>query len=305
MDDFLMLSFRLDRQMKDFVENSIYNFDIAGFEVDDPVEKRELLAQSPEWDLADLPLDDDGNISYKVFFTDDEKGEKTLNEFVIFFSTGIPGFEYDFKYIDNSNWEDEWKKSYKSFPIGNKIWIKPSWEEEIPAGKICIEIEPKMAFGTGTHETTSLCMSYVENWNLAEKRVLDIGCGSAILSILAKKLGAKEVDACDIDPLAIENAKDNCKINGVEDVNVFYSDLFSEVEGVYDLIFANILAEIIMTMLDEVDDRLNQGGKMILSGIITSKAQMVIDKLEEKGFEILDHLEKGEWALIACRKKDV
>lgn len=305
MDDFLMLSFSLDRQMKDFVENSIYNFDIAGFEVDDPVEKRELLAQSPEWDLADLPLDDDGKISYKVFFTDDENGEKILNEFVIFFSTGIPGFEYDFSYIDNSNWEDEWKKSYKAFPIGERIWIKPSWEEEVPEEKICIEIEPKMAFGTGTHETTSLCMAYVEKWDLAGKRVLDIGCGSGILSILAKKLDAKEVDACDIDPLAIENAKDNCKINGVEDVNVFYSDLFSEVDGSYDLIFANILAEIIMTMLDEVDGRLNPGGKMVLSGIITSKAKMVIDKLEEKGFEILDHLEKGEWALIACRKKDV
>ena len=291
--------------MKDFVENSIYNFDIAGFEVDDPVEKRELLAQSPEWDLADLPLDDDGKISYKVFFTDDENGEKILNEFVIFFSTGIPGFEYDFSYIDNSNWEDEWKKSYKAFPIGERIWIKPSWEEEVPEEKICIEIEPKMAFGTGTHETTSLCMAYVEKWDLAGKRVLDIGCGSGILSILAKKLDAKEVDACDIDPLAIENAKDNCKINGVEDVNVFYSDLFSEVDGSYDLIFANILAEIIMTMLDEVDGRLNPGGKMVLSGIITSKAKMVIDKLEEKGFEILDHLEKGEWALIACRKKDV
>lgn len=305
MDDFLLISFKLKRELDNIVQNSIYNFDITGFEVDDPVEKKELLTQTPEWELSDIEIKDDGYIKYKVFFVDDEKGEKAMNEVIIFLKSIDPNFNYEFEYIDNSNWEDEWKKTYTSFPIGDKVWIKPSWEQDATSDKIVIEIDPKMAFGTGTHETTSLCIEYAQNLNLQSKKILDIGCGSGILSILASKMGASQVDACDIDELAIENAIDNIKINKVKDVNVFYSDLFSQVDGKYDVIFANILAEILLEMIDKSFDYLNDRGMLILSGIILEKKDLVKNRLIEKGYTIKNEIEKGEWALLVALKENV
>lgn len=302
MEDFLMISFRLKRAMDEAVQNSIYNFNITGFEVDDPLEKQRLLEELPEWELPDEMPEDDGYIDYKVFFVDDEDGENAMNQVLIFMKSLIPDFEYDFEYIDNSNWEDEWRESYQAFPIGKKIWIKPSWETGFPEDKIVIEIEPKMAFGTGTHETTSLCMEYAEHLDLTGKDVLDIGSGSGILSILASKLGANKIDACDIDELAIENAKDNAKINKVENIEVFYSDLFSNINKKYDLIFANIIAEILVNMIDQADQYLKEDARLVLSGILVEKVDLVKRRLYDNGFKIVDERAKGEWALlVACK----
>lgn len=305
MDDFLLISFKLKRELDNIVQNSIYNFDITGFEVDDPVEKKELLAQMPEWELTDIEIEDDGFIRYKIFFVDDEKGEKAMNEVIIFLKSVDPEFNYEFEYIDNSNWEDEWKKSYTSFPIGDKVWIKPSWEKDYPKEKIVIEIDPKMAFGTGTHETTSLCIEYAQELDLKGKKILDIGCGSGILSILASKLGASHVDACDIDQFAIDNALDNININKASNIEVFYSDLFSAVDGKYDIIFANILAEILVDMIDKSPAYFNDGGLLILSGIILEKRDLVKNKLIEKGYVLTSEIEKGEWALLVAEKRNV
>lgn len=203
----------------------------------------------------------------------------------------------------HSNWEEEWKKSYKGFEIGNKIYVKPSWEEANVDDKIIIEIDPKMAFGTGTHETTSLCMEYVENQDFSDKKVLDIGCGSGILSILAKKLNAKKVDACDIDEIAVSSAKENAKINDVS-INVFESNLFSNVKDKYDIIFANILAEIIVEMLNDVKSYLNEEGIIVLSGIIKEREELVVSKLKEIDFEIIDTKYKNEWVLISARRRN-
>ncbi|MDO5027337.1 MAG: 50S ribosomal protein L11 methyltransferase [Tissierellia bacterium] len=301
MDDFLLISFRLKRELDQTVQNAIYNFNITGFEVDDPVEKRHLLSQLPEWEVSDIKIEDDGYIDYKVFFVDDDEGERAMNQVLIFMKSLVADFDYEFEYIDNSNWEDEWKKSYKSFPIGEKVWIKPSWEDHFPEDKLVIEIDPKMAFGTGTHETTSLCIEYAQNLDLSEKKVLDIGAGSGILSILASKLKAKQVDACDIDQFALDNAKENLTINKVDNVNVFYSDLFSKVEDKYDLIFANILAEILLDMIEQAFEYLNENGLLVLSGIILEKKDLVKNKLLEEGYTIKEEIEKGEWVLLVAQ----
>lgn len=305
MNDFLLIKFSLDRKFDDFIQNTIYGYEIVGFEIDDPREKLQLIEDLPVWEVSDLKIVDDGNIKYGVYFTKDDSGKRQMANLIDFLEKNIEGFSYSFEQIDNSNWEEEWKKSYKSFGIGEKILVKPSWEEIEKTDKIVIEIDPKMAFGTGTHETTALCMAYVENEDLTGKTVLDIGSGSGILSILASKLGAKKVDACDIDPIAIESAKENIKINKTDNVSVFYSDLLSEVDGKYDMIFANILAEIIVILLDDVDDYLNDEGILILSGIINSNAYLVKDKLREINYEIIDDIQDGEWTLIAARRKDV
>ncbi|MFM1581024.1 50S ribosomal protein L11 methyltransferase [Helcococcus bovis] len=303
MESYLLLKFTLDRKFDELIQSNIYNFENIGFEVDDPIEKRNLLMELPEWEISDIKVVDNGTISYGVYFEESDLGKSELERLRNFLIQKIENFESEELFIDNSNWEEEWKKSYKSFNIGNKIFIKPSWEERPETDRIIIEIDPKMAFGTGTHETTSMCMEYVENDNLIGKDILDIGCGSGILSILAKKLNANQVDACDIDKIAIASTKENAIINNVE-LNAFESNLFSNVKNKYDLIFANILAEIIVVMLDDVDDFLKENGRLVLSGIIKEKEKLVKDKLESKGFEVIDTKYKNDWVLISAGKKN-
>ncbi|MFM1572797.1 50S ribosomal protein L11 methyltransferase [Helcococcus ovis] len=303
MESYLLLKFTLDRKFDDFIQSNIYNFENIGFEVDDPIEKQNLLLELPEWEISDIKVVDNGTISYGVYFEESDLGKSELERLRTFLTENIENFKSEELFIDNSNWEEEWKKSYKSFNIGNKIFIKPSWEERPETERIVIEIDPKMAFGTGTHETTSMCMEYVEDDDFTGKNILDMGCGSGILSILAKKLNANQVDACDIDEIAISSTNENSVINNVE-LNAFVSDLFSNVKNKYDFIFANILAEIIVVMLDDVDKYLNENGILILSGIIKEKEQLVKEKLEATGFKVIDTKYKNDWVLISAGRKN-
>lgn len=304
MDNYILLNFNLSKEENKKFENKIYDFDNIGFLVDDPEEKIEILSSLPEWETSDLVIDKDAKIKYEVYFEASDKGLEDREKLKKYLSKEFPSIDFIEKEIDNSNWEDEWKKTYKSFNIGDRILIKPSWEEEIDTDKIVIEIEPKMAFGSGTHETTSMCMEYVEDKDLSGMDILDIGCGSGILSILAKKLGAKNVLACDIDPIAVSSTIDNAKINGV-DLQAKESNLFANVEGKYDLIFANILAEILVEMIGQSKEYIKKSGILVLSGIINEKADIVKEALVENAYEILEHREKGEWTLLVARSKDV
>ena len=304
MDNYILLNFNLSKEENKKFENKIYDFDNIGFLVDNPEEKIEILSSLPEWETSDLVIDKDARINYEVYFEASDKGLEDREKLKKYLSKEFPSIDFIEKEIDNSNWEDEWKKTYKSFNIGDRILIKPSWEEEVDTDKIVIEIEPKMAFGSGTHETTSMCMEYVEDKDLSGMDILDIGCGSGILSILAKKLGAKNVLACDIDPIAVSSTIDNAKINGV-DLQAKESNLFANVEGEYDLIFANILAEILVEMIGQSKEYIKKSGILILSGIINEKADIVKEALIENAYEILDQREKGEWTLLVARSKDV
>lgn len=304
MDNYYLLEFQLTRKINNSFENNIYNFENIGFSVDDPIEKKQLLDELAEWETKGFEVEDKGFVTYEVYFEDSEQGKNHMDTMKNYLLDQDPSIKFESKLVDNSNWEDEWKKSYKSFTIGQNILISPSWEDVEDTDRIVIEIEPKMAFGTGTHETTSMCMEYVEEDDLNGKYVLDIGCGSGILSILAKKLGASHVDACDIDPLAVESTLENSQINGVK-VKAFESNLFSKVDGKYDLIFANILAEILVRMIPQTKDYLNPGARLVLSGIINEKEDMVKDCLIENDYQILDIVRKGEWSLIAARRNHV
>ena len=304
MDDYYLIKFTLYRKYDEFTQLNIFNFETIGFEIDDPIEKKSILMELPEWDISEIESIDEKYISYSVFFEASENGEKELERFIDFMDVNIEDFQYEKELIDNSNWEEEWKKSYTSFEIGNNILVKPTWEENIDSNRIIIEIDPKMAFGTGTHETTSMCMEYVEEMNMEDMDILDIGCGSGILSILAKKLNAKHVDACDVDQIAIDSTIENANINNVE-INAFISDLFSNVDKKYDIIFANILAEILVKMLSEANEYLNDSGLLVLSGIIHEKEKLVLDALNYNNFELVDIVYKNEWALLSARRKNV
>lgn len=304
MDNYYLIKFTLDRKYDELIQLNIFNFETIGFEIDDPVEKKAILMELPEWDISEINLIDEKNISYGVYFEDSEDGLREIDRFIDFMDENIEDFHYEKELIDNSDWEEEWKKSYTSFEIGEEILVKPSWEEKVDTNRIIIEIDPKMAFGTGTHETTSMCMEYVEEMNMKDMDILDIGCGSGILSILAKKLNAKNVDACDIDQIAVDSTIENASINKVE-VNAFISDLFSNVDKKYDIIFANILAEILVKMLSEANDHLKDTGLLILSGIIREKERLVLDALKVNNFEVVDKVYKNDWVLLSARRKNV
>ena len=207
--------------------------------------------------------------------------------------------------VNESDWANEWKKYYKPTKVGKKIVVKPSWEEyEKQEGDLIIELDPGMAFGTGTHETTSMCIRELENYVDETKTVFDIGCGSGILAIAAAQLGAKEVVAGDLDEVAVKVSKENCEINHVSDkVVVKHGSLFEVVDSKADVIVANIIADIIKILAKDVSKFLKEDGVFISSGIILAKIDEVCQALEENGFEIVKVERLGEWSAIVSKLK--
>lgn len=207
--------------------------------------------------------------------------------------------------VKESDWANEWKKYYKPTKIGKKIVVKPSWEDyQKEEGDLIIELDPGMAFGTGTHETTSMCIRELENYVDDTKTVFDIGCGSGILAIAAAKLGAKDVVAGDLDEVAVKVSKENCEINHVSDkVTVKHGSLFEVVDSKADVIVANIIADIIKILAKDVSKFLNEDGVFISSGIILAKIDEVCESLTENGFEIVKVERLGEWSAIVSKLK--
>ena len=207
--------------------------------------------------------------------------------------------------VNESDWANEWKKYYKPTKVGKKIVVKPSWEEyEKQEGDLIIELDPGMAFGTGTHETTSMCIRELENYVDETKTVFDIGCGSGILAIAAAQLGAKEVVAGDLDEVAVKVSKENCEINNVSyKVVVKHGSLFEVVDSKADVIVANIIADIIKILAKDVSKFLKEDGVFISSGIILAKIDEVCQALEENGFEIVKVERLGEWSAIVSKLK--
>lgn len=207
--------------------------------------------------------------------------------------------------VKEEDWANEWKKYYKPTRVGQKIVVKPTWEDyENQEGDLVIELDPGMAFGTGTHETTSMCIRELEKYVDGTKRVFDIGCGSGILAIAAAKLGAKEVVAGDLDEVAVKVSKENCELNNVSDkVVVKHGSLFEVVEGKADVIVANIIADIIKILANDVSKFLSKDGVFISSGIIHAKIDEVVEVLEKNGFEIVEIAKLGEWSAIVSKLK--
>ena len=301
-NQFILVEAIMDRSYRDYIDQLIYDYDFVGMEIEDSDDIKEYLDHMKDWEITDLEYEKKDRIRIKIYFNQDQEGRKEAERFKKNLLESIEGLEILEEDVDNSNWEEEWKKSYQSFEIGKNIIIKPSWEDLDKRDKMIIEIDPKMAFGTGSHETTSMCMEYIEDEDLEGKKILDIGCGSGILSILASKLGADSIDAVDIDEYALASTKDNARINGVDNIEVFYSDLFSHAEGSYHIIFANILAEILVDMIDQSQDHLEEGGLLVLSGIIREREDLVVQALERNDYSLIDKKYKGDWVLLVAQK---
>ena len=205
--------------------------------------------------------------------------------------------------VDDEDWATAWKKHYKPFRISDGIVVKPSWEEYAKeGGEIVIELDPGMAFGTGTHETTRLCTQFLEKYVSAGDTIIDVGCGSGILTIAAAKLGAGPITAVDVDEVAVRITKENCAINGVDAGVTALKGVLADVpETKVDIIVANIIADVIIELSDDMRDRLKSSGRIITSGIIRERRDDVLEAYTSKGFVMEAMMELGEWVAVVFR----
>lgn len=200
------------------------------------------------------------------------------------------------------DWINNWKKYFKPMPVGNSLLIRPTWEDHYnPGGRRVLHLEPGLAFGTGTHETTRLCMELIEDYLRPQMDVLDVGCGSGILSVAALLMGARTATGVDIDELAVKTAKENADINHVGDrFTAVAGNLTDKIQGKYHMVVANIVADVIIELTQNIEQFLYRDTVYILSGIIDSREQDVREALADK-FEVIDSRSENGWVALAAQ----
>lgn len=292
------------------------------FTTDDFSDLEEVLSQGGIFYdyIDDELLGLQGNVPVvHAFLTPDDEGEE-IYKAVISALEALKSENEDYTAlvwnrdcVRDEDWENNWKEFFKPFPVGDKLYVKPTWEnlseEEIGNRKV-IEIDPSSSFGTGTHATTKLCLERLEKINTEKAKVLDMGCGSGILSIGALLLGAESVVAVDIDETAARIAAENLENNGFgRDVATVLcgnaledNSLVEKIGKGYDVICANIVAGIIIEMSDLFLSSLKNGGYLIASGIISERENEVRSALEKTGFSVIDTASEDDWSVILAKK---
>ncbi len=303
---------------------ALMNIGINDAMIDDPDEILEMIA-SPgpsEWyDESQIPDVSMIEPAVTVFFADDEEGHsrakdvrKAIEELAKSAAEGRYGAEADLgelsvsaKVEDDVLWRDKWKEYFKPTKLSNNIVVKPTWcEYKLNEEDIVIEIDPGMAFGTGTHETTMLCIRMIEKYMHGGYKVLDVGSGSGILSIAAAKLGASDVLGIDIDEDAVRVSNENYELNKVSDrAKAIVGDLTVGVDYKANIVVANLLADIVMRLSKDAKRHLGEKGIFITSGILTEKSEAVEKCMIECGFEIVEKAILGEWCSIVAVNKAV
>ena len=286
--------------------------DCKGVAIEDP---EDILGreQGPlTWDFADINvLEHKGKVAVvKAYFAEEDNIEDVL-EYVNERLTELKEMGLDLgeakvehEKMHEEDWANTWKQYYKPTKVGEKIVVKPIWEEyEAKDGELVVDLDPGMAFGTGTHETTRMCIQSLEKYVKEDSTVFDVGCGSGILAIAAAKLGAKLAVGVDLDPVAVESSIENVGYNKLKNIEILHGNLVEVIDGKADIVVANILAEIICILTDDVKRVLKDGGVFITSGIIHDRVDMVCEKLEATGFEVMEKNRDGEWNCIVAKLK--
>lgn len=294
---------------EEVVSGILYSLGANGLLIEDPNEIENLEQDKTNWNYIDESLMDikfDG-ILIKSYFSYEEDVAKKYDEIRRaleendYINEENIDWELDHKTVEDKDWAESWKQYYKPVKLGNRIIIKPSWEDyDLKDGEIQIELDPGMAFGTGTHESTAMCVEALESYVENGYRIYDIGTGSGILAIVGAKLGGQVV-GIDLDPMAVKVAKENGLINKVEDrVEFREGDLLDTVDSKVDLVVSNIIAEVIAMITPDVKQVLKPGGIFISSGIIIEKMDLVRQALVENGFKILEERKLNSWAAFVA-----
>lgn len=214
--------------------------------------------------------------------------------------------EIDLSVCRNQDWENNWKEYFKPMEVGEKLLIRPVWDDNYDAkGRTVLDIEPGLAFGSGGHDTTRLCLETLEKHISPDTELLDIGCGSGILGIAGLLLGAKSATGVDIDELAVKTARENGKMNGFDEpeFTVFQGNLTDKVHGKFDVVAANIVADIIVMFTKDAGQFLKEDGLFITSGIIDTREQDVLEAFEKYGFEVVGRHESCGWLCFETKLK--
>ena len=297
----------------EIISNIFIESGSKGVMIEDPSDFH-LQGQDPlAWDYMEKEVFDFGHEDVRVigYFSSEEDINEKISEiekrldYVKSLDLDTGSLEIFKKEVKQENWENEWKKYFNVQKVSNSIVIKPSWEEyTAKEGEKIIDIDPGMAFGTGTHETTRMCINAIEKYMNKGDSLIDIGCGSGILSIAAAHLGAEKVIAVDLDKLAVKVSKENVDLNGFSNtIDVRYGDLTDVIEEKADVIVANIIADIIAKLSENIADFMKEGAYFISSGIINDKKDFVISKLKENNFDIIEENNDGEWNCIVSKVK--
>ncbi|MBP1763785.1 MAG: prmA [Firmicutes bacterium] len=305
------ISVQTTQEATEAVANIFHDLGTSGVVIEDP-ELINSYRHSGTWDYCGIPEDDTGVVTVTAYLPVDNRlheslrlFEQRLNELSLHnIDKGIGTIRW--REVHEEDWSSAWKQFFHPVKIGDRVVIKPSWEDYQPAeGEIIIELDPGMAFGTGTHHTTQMCIQCLEEILVPGCTVFDIGTGSGILAIAAAKLGAKDVRAVDLDPVAVKIAGENVCLNGVqEQVTLSEGDLLTGIAGSdkADLIIANIIADVIIRMAPDLPLRLKDEGAVIASGIIATRLSDVIAALGQVGLVVEKIVEEGTWAAVIARR---
>lgn len=299
---------------------------ISGIQIEDDDEMKKFITTNSEyWDYVDEKLlnknKEDTHIKVYIsnnvygneIFLKIKEGLNRLKNMNLGFNIGK--LDYKLTNMNDEEWINKWKEYYKPFNVGNKLLIKPVWEEvEDKKDKIIFNINPGQVFGTGLHQTTQLCIIELEKYVNNKTVLFDMGCGSGILSIISLLLGAESAYAIDIDANAVKTAYENADLNNINHEKYFVTNgNIIENENIqfkigyakYNIVVANIIADVIIASADIVKKLLKQEGIFIASGIIKDRMNDVYEKLELSGFEVINTLVKDEWVCISSKVKNI
>lgn len=282
----------------DLVSSVLYDYGSDGVSIADKNDVLALIKEKKNWDYVDDDLlnPGDGKVLVSGFFAEDFNPAELYSALVAlkedsFFPMGA--MEVTRSYINSEDWENEWRKYYAPIKIGKTV-IVPAWQKyHAENGEIPVYIEPGMAFGTGNHETTSMCVELMQSLDLSCKRVADVGCGSGILGIVALSLGAKNCVFNDIDPLATKATHENLILNGFTACDIITGDLYVG-KHKFDVVLANLTADLLLRLKDMLSSLCNKGGKIIISGIINARAEQIYSAFSSD-LKPVTVLKRGEW----------
>ncbi len=295
----------------DLIANILMELGAAGTEIDDPSLVNEYI-DAGLWDYTDLPrAEDTETVTVRAYLPEDARLESSLLALAERIAAlrhagaALGAGTISHSFVADEDWAETWKAYIHTEKIGERIVVRPTWEEYTPsADEIVIELDPGAAFGTGAHATTAMCLRWLEHLVSLGMRVYDVGCGSGILAVAAAKLGAGEVIAMDYDPVAVSVAEENIRQNNVHNVVACESYLLSACEGAApaELITANIIADVIIRLFAQLDRHLAPGGTLLASGIIDDRIADVEHAAAEHGFTVLDMTCEKEWAAMIIRR---